>query len=151
MLEAKLWARFVIFSVHRYVHGQRPLSVLDKEVLGRELRSSRQFTPSTGRIKPNAFEPPKGKQNISVDRLSLVSRALAVAIGNKHSRARGRTFYGFAEISAGQVRETKASVSGRPALDNPIHGNIQLPPDDGRDFILDIARQLAERAQFSPP
>lgn len=93
--------------------------------------------------------PPKRRKNVSVNRLSLIPPKLALRVAEKHAAARGHNFYGFAQILAQRVRETGANARGTPDLKNPFHADIQFPPDEGKDFILNIARQLAERAQFA--
>lgn len=148
MLLIKLWVQFSIYIIQCVVRTQHPLTIDDNENLGRELFSKAQFSSNNRRVKVGAFEPPHRKNSVSMNRLSLVSRDFARDIGMRHGEQRGRTFYGFGEILAKQVRNTTADTRGKPVKDNPFHANIQFPPDDGKDLILDVARQLAEQATF---
>ena len=148
MLLIKLWAQFGIYMIQCVIRKRHPLTIDDNENLGRELFSKTLFSASNRKVKVGAFEPPRGKNNVSMNRLSLVSRDFVRDIGIRHGEQRRRTFYGFGEILAKQVRNTTADTRGRFAKDNPFHANIQFPPDDGKDLILDVARRLAEQATF---
>jgi hypothetical protein len=148
----RLWARFFWFAAGEYLGGRHPRYVNNRETLGREIFSSKQFYRSTRAINKNVFQAPRNRWDISCTRLSLFRRQMAVEIARRHgaSHQKPRTFYGFAEIAVSAVREVEVEINGTPQFDNPFHADIELPRDDGPDLLLLIAVKLASRAKFSP-
>ena len=66
----------------------------------------------------------------------------------QHEKHRGKPCYGLASIRADKVRETSSMIFGSPTISNPFHADILLPPDDGKDFVMDITRKLAEASEL---
>ncbi len=145
-----LWLRFAAFIVGRVLLGRYPLTVIFEENLGRELNTKSLFAATTGRVRPNAFIPPKDSKDISVTRLSIILRALAIEIANRRAATlkSSQSFYGFAVLGATDVRDVGAQVKGTPHMRNPFHADIMLPPDSERDKVREIAALLAKRASL---
>lgn len=133
----------------RFVRGRRPSYVEGKELLGRELFSSKVFNKTKGTIRINAFQPKSTSVPISVNRLSLVPIKSFIALGRRHARKRKLNFYGFAEVEARIVRRIYKEVMGSPTIENPFHADILLPSDNGKDLIMDCARQVCEEARLN--
>jgi hypothetical protein len=143
-----LWCSFARYCVLELVRLRWPLTIRDHESVGRELFTGQHYASTTGRVKPGAFYPPKHRRDVSVNRMTLVTWQNAVLLGRRHAEKRNLSFHGFAELAASDVRQAQLTIEGRITAENPFHGNIYLPPDIGRDAMLDFARRLAERAKF---
>lgn len=161
LASCKLWVLFLQHSSSALAGLRSPMSVNDREVMGRELFSGHLDNKKKRRLKPNVFMP-KDKKGISVNRLSLAPRDLFLALARRHlykrrRRATATNFYGFAEISAGDIRnasiggsDNRCEVQGTVTAANPFHADIRLPPDTEKDARLEVARQLLEAARYEP-
>lgn len=111
-------------------------------------------------IPVSAFEPPRGTNELSVDRLGLASDEEMVRIAVATFRVSGRKFYGWFVLSVGDVLSVGTdgrqgcSVVGSPREDNMYHADIVMPvpldADDRKDAIREYARDLAYLAHFEP-
>ena len=108
------------------------IAITDTEELGRGIFSGQQARLSRQHgIPASVFRERDGHRGISVDRLSVAPIDQAVKNGEAIANARGpnRTFYGWAVISATDVRKIGCDVEAAPLADgsNPYHANIILP------------------------
>ena len=71
-----------------------------------------------------------------------------MGIIRRHEKERGTACYGVANIKAFEVRETLSNVKGAPTRPNPFHADVLVPPDGGKDFLMDIGRGLADRSKL---
>ena len=134
------------------------LSIIDDEILGREIFSKKNIRKSSSTVKVNAFLIPNVRTAISVSRLGIAPRHLIESLGKEHAirRVPEQTFYGFGELSADALKAIRLDdgsdipVRGTPTLTNPFHADIRLPKDDGDDYRLEIADCLAQIARFVP-
>ena len=108
---------------------ETPANVASQEELGRMISSSKSAARACrSRLPFTEFLPPPARIDISVDRLSVapVNEALANADGS--AAARGRTFYGWAVVTAESARANGRRVVSSPIPDaNPYHADIILP------------------------
>ena len=117
------------------------------ENLGRDIFSSGQAKRAQrGKVPVNAFLERVGEPQISVDRLDLASPGEAADIADKVAAARGRTFYGWAVVTAETAASNGRQVIASPQLDNPCHADILLPDLDveKRDEQKRHAQELAD-------
>jgi len=138
---------------------RRPCYVDDSETLGRELFNG-HLNKSKTALTPAAFLQ-KGGRHLSCSRLSLAARILFLTLAGQHMNKRRKRvastrFYGFAEITAANVRAlcvdglSCAHPIGVPTIENPFHSDIRLPPDMQKDFFLDVATKLRNKAKYVP-
>ena len=106
-----------------------PANVASQEELGRMISSSKSAARARrSRLPFTEFLPPPGRIDISVDRLSIAPADEALANADGSAAARGRTFYGWAVVTAQSARGNKRRVVASPIPDtNPYHADIILP------------------------
>ena len=127
---------------------QVPMEIAPDEELGRRIRSSRHLS-----IPKHLFIPPPGT-HLSVDRLSIASAADAmqelIQLAEKKCTQSGRTFYGWAVLTAAVVRQNERRVVASPEDDNPYHADIVLPEKvaDDQLAINRHAQELADAASL---
>lgn len=142
------WLSFLPFAIGRIIQIKSPLWVSDDEVLAREIWYSKQFKKSTNRVNRSLFEPPKNSRKVSTTRSSYISRQLLRHIIRRHEVRRKKDCYGVAKIRALHVRGILSDVKGTPDFSNPFHADIVLPPDEGKDFVMEITVTLAEKSEL---
>ena len=127
------------------------------EYLGRSVFSSRQAKRANRpQPIPEAFLVSPGDDRISVDRMDFATRQdmaeLAVARGQVRSPA-GKTFYGWAILTAGNASSNGRTAEATPFESNPYHADICLNLTDGADR-RELQKQhsvdLAARARWEP-
>ena len=127
-----------------------PDSIAPTEELGRSVFSRRD----TGRsITPaRVFLERPHSSEISVDRLTYAPANIATEISDRTARARGRTFYGWAVVTADKATDDRRRVSATPLPDgsNPYHADIILPESvvTNRDEQLYHAQRLADASRW---
>lgn len=148
------YVRYLVVSI--FYHSRSPNVVLDSEMLGREVFFRSHIRESANRVKPGLFLPKESERRpFSVNRLTLANRLIFVALGKVQARARRSNFYGFAELTAAEARRVRGDdgwqmdVRGTPTLRNPLHADLSIWDDKGKDYDLMIAGQLCEFAHFS--
>ena len=99
------------------------------EELGRGIFSSRLAKRARTVIPKNVFLEKAGNMRISVDRLSLAPTAEAIRIADEVANQRGRTFYGWAVITAEGASGNGRFVEPSPLERNPFHADIVLPSE----------------------
>ena len=107
-----------------------PDTVASEEDLGRRVSSSRTAERARrSRVPFSLFLPPQiGDTDISVDRLSIVPLDKPAAIADQYDESRGRTFYGWAVVTAEAAADDGRHVAATPIHDeNPYHADIVLP------------------------
>ena len=106
-----------------------PANVASQEELGRMISSSKSAARARrSRLPFTEFLPPPGRIDISVDRLSIAPADEAFANADGSADARGRTFYGWAVVTAESACGNKRRVVASPIPDtNPYHADIILP------------------------
>ena len=99
------------------------------ELIGRRISSSREARrASRNQTRMGVFDPGEGKTVISVDRISVAPISEITEIAKKPDTARGRTFYGWATISAAAASTNNRRVIASPIPKiNPYHADIELP------------------------
>ena len=117
-----------------------------------------RFDPERSAIPISAFEPPRCTNQISVDRLDVVSDEEMARIADDACLASGHGFYGWFVLSVRDVslvsteRYGACSVKSSPCEGNDYHADIELPVpldvDDRKDVVREYARDLAYRASF---
>lgn len=139
-----------------------PGSIEPTDKLGREERSEsgakraiRRLDAMGGARAPVArFKPPKGSNEISVNRMGLAPDDQMAEIGMKNAESLNKSFWGWYILSAGDVEAVGCSLRLSPLLDNPYHADIIIPvaldAEDTRDALIEFARDLAYHATFQP-
>ena len=114
-----------------------PESIAPDENLGRGVSSSRiarRARRPNFQVPLNVFLPPQDIINISADRLSVAPHDEAVVIADSRDESRGRTFYGWAVITAEAATDNGRKVSASPISNvNLYHANIALPQEAAGD------------------
>lgn len=135
-----------------------PLTIDDKEELGRRIYSSRErqkiLSPSKdGKLPVNLFMPPKnGPQFISTDRLSLASTHNDLPdltrLAKRQCPSHKKDFYGWARLSIPAVTQEERTVKADRPEENPYHAHIVLPETAVKNEaeIAKHAQQLADEA-----
>ncbi len=124
-----------------------PKSVADQEMLGRRIISSKDAKrASRSSIAPTVFID---DHSVSVDRIydSFENEVLNVALDETPS---DRNFYGWATLTAKQVRNTKCCVKGSRTCTNRFHADILLPSSVSGDTDAEIekAKELAKASKW---
>ena len=137
-----------------------PPAVADSELVARSVHQRRGFkrgkqVGEEDKVNFRAFEPPKDPDDrdkrlreISVDRCRYLTEDQAGELAWERAPARGGEFFGWAVISAEEVRKCKSQVVSSPAHNNPAHADIMLPPGD-IDDVQARNRRLTELAAAS--
>jgi hypothetical protein len=156
-LSFKLWFIFCYVALKNCFRLRRSGVVEDTESLGRALFSGHV---KKGRIQPSAFMPKRGSRALSVNRLSHAPHEWFMELSQRDASRRAIksqkivNFYGFATIRAQKLRgisfgdNMKFSVRGTPTFGNPLHADIVLPPDEGKDLDLAIVDALLENVDL---
>lgn len=99
-----------------------------------------------GRIPKSVFLIPKGKTEVSVDRLTVAPKHEAVPIAETRAAARSRKFQGWVVVTAENAAANGRRVEATPQLDNPYHADIILPDAVTEDRKKQIrhAQELAD-------
>ena len=137
-----------------------PVTINAKDNLGREEHSEKDAkhafrnrnTKSRRGPRVRKFLPPNNSNEISVNRLGLASDSKMAEFGIRNAIALEKSFWGWYVLSVSDVKEANCSVKPSPYYDNPYHADITVPvaldAKDRRDELLEIARDLAYRANF---
>ena len=122
------------------------------EELGRSVSSRRNAARARrSRVPYQEFLPRRGVADISVDRLSVTTPDESTAIADKRDAARGRSFYGWAVVTAEVAGENGRRVAASPIPDvNPYHADIVLPEVAAEDRSEQIrhAQQLRDASYW---
>ncbi len=101
----------------------------------------------------HVFLSKEGEPRISVDRLSVVPRAEAVALAETDVADRGRTLHGWAAVGTAAARRNGRDAVATPVLGrNPYHGDIVLPDSavSDREEQTRHAQELADASRWRP-
>ncbi|MCY3985693.1 MAG: hypothetical protein OXF23_01425 [Candidatus Dadabacteria bacterium] len=141
---------------------ETPGLIAKEDRLGREERSQSDAKRSFRRLKREGearapvsrFKPPQNSNEISVNRMDLVSMATMVELGVRNASSSGKLFWGWYILTAGDIEEVGCSVKPSPSDDNPYHADIVIPvaldAEERRDEVIEYARDLAYHATFLP-
>ena len=127
-------------------------SVGADEELGRGVSSRKNAARARRSSVPyREFLPRSGVAEISVDRLSVTTAAESNAIAARRDSARGRSFYGWAVVTAEAAGENGRRVVASPIPDiNPYHADIVLPEAtaENRSEQIRHAQQLRDASYW---
>ena len=100
------------------------------------------------------FMPPKGTNEISVNRLGLATKAALAELGTRNATRLGKKFWGWYTLTSDDVEAVGCHINPSPFPGNPYHADIIIPvaldAKDRRDDLTEYARDLAYRAIFEP-
>lgn len=157
MLYYRLWLAYFRHVVRAVSQRRSPHFVADFELLGREVFSGNHIRKGAKKVKPGLFLHKRSRRRpFSVNRMSLANRSLFMALGRLHGQKRNHTFYGVAQFTAAMVRTVQGDdgwqmqVRGTPSFANPLHADLTIPEDKGKDYDIMIADQLCKIAEFKP-
>ena len=125
--------------------------VLNSEMIGRRVHSASACNSARRGTTPwRLFDPPKADNELSVDRLDLVSHNEAVAMADDASLNREGKFCGWVTFSAAHARRHNCRVEPDPTPLNPAHANVVIPESAMHDANRrrEIAKELAKGCQF---
>ena len=133
----------------------RPDDLLGRGVFSK--RQKRRFEKAEaegGRVaKGDVFEPPKGGNTVSVDRLGFAPDEEMVEIAETVS-TRDKRFQGWAVVSVQKARENRREVKATPELTNRYHAEIIFPQfeqgREERDQQINHALELASSSEWRP-
>lgn len=122
------------------------------EDLGRGVFSSNAARRSRRSVPHSVFLESPGNPAISVDRLSVAPLPQALRRAQGVASGRGRSFYGWAVVSAELAASSGRRVSATPQPDHPFHADIQLPDaaQEEREEQIRHARELADASRWWP-
>ena len=127
-------------------------SIGTDEELGRSVSSRRNAARARrSRLPYHEFLPRQSVVEISVDRLSIATPEESTAVADGRDAVRGRTFYGWAVITAEAAGENGRKVVASPIPDiNPYHADIVLPASAAEDRNEQVrhAQQLRDASNW---
>jgi hypothetical protein len=115
----------------------------DEELVSRFITSSRWYRPLDNTVKADAFIPHPWP-DLSVSRHKDLNEAQLWKIGEEITKSRAQTtnLHGRADLTVGQIKETRLHVEPQPVPENLNHAVITgWPPDKAAQKIL--AQELA--------
>lgn len=116
------------------------------EPICRYLLSSKEYAPSTGRVKPRAFYPAHNDHKTSVFRILGLDDQNIWKIGDKEvANPRGRALRARADLTVSNVLEVGLSVEADEPP--PRHANVSSWPQ-GKHVYLSLAQELAASAKL---
>ena len=123
--------------------------------LGRraKFRSNADRAQRTGRVHASVFEPPKGRNDISVDRLGVDSDDEIGVVAKIADAEFNGKFYGWYMLTVRDVERAACSVRLSPTASNPYHADILYPENEAVEGIhrfRHLAQRLASTARFKP-
>lgn len=105
--------------------GQAPSEVADGETIVRVILHPFHFD-SKGRLKPQAFESPRTKDEVSVIRLDFSDATFCKRWGKHRVAVEGAKEYkGLAAFRAASVRAISSQIIATPKHDCPAHADIR--------------------------
>jgi len=131
------------------------MDLLASDRLGRRVRSRTKAEKAqrSGRVHPNEFNPPKGRNDISVDHFSDASEDQIRAIAEiAYTEFKGK-FYGWYVLTVRDVERAACSVQLSPTDSNPHHADILCPEAEAVEEthrFRHLAYRLAAAARFTP-
>lgn len=131
--------------------SKEPDALAPTENLGRSVFSSKHAArASRSGVPKRVFLEHKGRTEISVDRLDIVSDRSASKIARMSARRRRQNFYGWATIAAKSACRSGRSVRASPTPENFRHADIILPALAGEDYEEQIrhAQELADDSHW---
>lgn len=148
----ELWLRFVWHARSLLIERRSPFTILDKDILGRQLFSG--HVRPNGKIEVNAFVGVASNGfAISLDRWSKAPERLFKTLAHQAARRRSQSLKGFALFEAASLRSIRVKelpqicAVGAPTRRNPLHAEIFLPPDRERSFYLQVAAELRDKTK----
>lgn len=130
-----------------------PTQIHPGEHIGRQLISSNHFNKQKQPLYGAFYYP--GHSNLSVDRLDHGSLSFLTAVGEQNAKSRGpgRSFYGWARLTAEEASRDGRKVEADPIPHtNPFHALIHLASDTITDQDRKaVAIELARISRFVPP
>jgi hypothetical protein len=117
------------------------------DLLGRRIDSSTEVKKARKQIRSYVFVD--SEPTLSVDRLDLAPDIEVAAIADSE-RESGRTFYGWAVVSAEIAQRNGRAVVATPTEHNRFHADITLPETSDREERLQHAVELASNAAWRP-
>jgi hypothetical protein len=119
------------------------------EPVSRYVTQSKQFRPSDGTVKPDAFIP-HPHLALSVTRHLQATEEEVWAVGAAVAAGQGKTLYGRAVVTVSDCQSQKLDVMAVPVEGNPNHADVVGWPAAKQDQKA-IALVLAAAASFLPP
>ena len=104
------WLRNFLFS---FMNGI-PNTFDSEERILRVLYLPKHLSKDEKSIKPGAFRPPAGKDEVSVVRLEYSSADFCKEHGKKHADPPERIYFGFAIIKVNEIRSVIADIIFTP-------------------------------------
>lgn len=142
----ELWLRFIVFSIRRIVGLGSPFTILQDDVVARELFNN--HVKSSGKLLLNAFlASEKSGFGISLHRWSYAPRHLFEALGLSRTRP-PLTFKGFALFTARDLSKISAQdglpvvIHAEPTRQNAFHANIPLSPGREKSYYMFVASEF---------
>lgn len=132
-----------------------PAVIRDNEAILRIIFSPLNVSKDGKTVKPNAYRPPPGKDEISVVRANYCSLKFCKKYGKKIQSAENKkNYFGFGILYAIEIRELDADVLYTPIRpDNIYHSDIKIGfiPKKGEELPAEYqykVRQMAKKARL---
>ena len=128
---------------------------ISSDQIGRRAKSRSKAARAqrTGKVLAAAFEPPKGRNDISVDRFRVDSNDETGVVAKIASAEFNGEFYGWYMLTVRDVERAACSVRLSPTASNPYHADILYPENEGVEGIhrfRHLAQRLASTARLKP-
>ncbi len=104
-----------------------PFYFEENEKIVRSIFSPININKKTNRLKSNAFKPPAGVDEISVNRLSYTSVHFCKKISKEiQNPTSNRTYFGLALLYKNEIDQCNCSVYYTPKESNKYHSDIKI-------------------------
>lgn len=153
------WLKKIFFSSSEF--ESIPEVIDDSEKIARGIYSPINVNPKNNKLKSNAFKPPPGLDEISVNRVDHSTPKFCKMIGKKNeSVSKNRIFYGLAILLAKEIKSFGADLVYTPIKSpktdrNIFHSDIKIgyKPERGKPLPAEyqlIVNNLASTSRFFP-
>lgn len=131
------------------------VELLASDRLGRRAKSrtKAERAQRSGRVHAYEFDPPKGRNDISVDHLRDASEDEIRVIAKIANAEFNGKFYGWYVLTVRDVERVACSVQLSPTESNPHHADILCPEAEAVEEthrFRHLAYRLAAAARFKP-
>lgn len=117
-----------------------PVEISDEEKIVRSIFSPVNFY-NDGRLRSNSFKTPTEKDEVSVNRLDFTTPTFCKEFSKKIEQPENkRSYFGFAVLTAKEIRDTDSEVVYSPVLENADFINIYHS-----DIKIGCAREKGEQ------
>lgn len=113
-------------NIFKFLPKKRiPRSISTNEKIVRTIFSPINLTKDQKKIRPNAFKPPAGVDEISVNRFDFTSAEFCKKLGKTMQKV-DKSFFGLGLLYAYEVYSSVCNIISSPLKENPFHADIKI-------------------------